>query len=247
MILILVVSDIHYDKTFYKGVDQSKAWEWLLSIVDYHKPKYLLSLGDWGYGASQRDFIELVSRVRVYTIYGNHDDLDMLKSIRNIDDTPILLKDAEIKNIDGLIVAGINGVTATKRTEKKKVPRKKPDEFLGIARKIASSGFSIDILLIHEAPYLPDLFPQIVKREGILKALESIKIVKPKLVFHGHMHSGCFKTKMIGEETRYIYIDSSQNERCYIVINNRESNIDVEVWRDLNREAEICSIGRDLP
>ena len=44
----MIVSDLHYDKRIYRGVYESKAWEWLLNIVNYHKPNLLISLGDWG-------------------------------------------------------------------------------------------------------------------------------------------------------------------------------------------------------
>ena len=29
---VLVISDLHYDKRVFRGVDESRAWEWLLSI-----------------------------------------------------------------------------------------------------------------------------------------------------------------------------------------------------------------------
>jgi hypothetical protein len=45
---VLVISDLHYEKIFYHGVDESKAWGWPLSIVDYHEPDILLGGGDWG-------------------------------------------------------------------------------------------------------------------------------------------------------------------------------------------------------
>jgi len=43
---IMVISDLHYDKRIFKGIDESRAWEWLLSIVDYYGPDYLLSCED---------------------------------------------------------------------------------------------------------------------------------------------------------------------------------------------------------
>ena len=44
---VMIISDLHYDKRVFKGVDESRAGGWLLGIVDYHKPDLLVSLGDW--------------------------------------------------------------------------------------------------------------------------------------------------------------------------------------------------------
>ncbi len=44
---VMVISDLHYDRRVYKGVDESRAWDWLLSVIDNHRPDLLISLGDW--------------------------------------------------------------------------------------------------------------------------------------------------------------------------------------------------------
>jgi len=53
---IMVISDLHYDKRIFKGVDESKAWSWLVEVVDYHKPDLLLSCGDWGSAINSEEF-----------------------------------------------------------------------------------------------------------------------------------------------------------------------------------------------
>jgi len=30
---ILIISDLHYDRRIFQGIDESKAWRWLLDIV----------------------------------------------------------------------------------------------------------------------------------------------------------------------------------------------------------------------
>jgi len=45
---VLIISDLHYEYKIHKGIDESKAWDWLLPIIDYHKPDLLLSGDDWG-------------------------------------------------------------------------------------------------------------------------------------------------------------------------------------------------------
>jgi len=101
-------------------------------------------------------------------------------------------------------------------------------EFLEYAKKL--EGKDIDILLIHETPYLPELFPFMRDDFASRTALEAVKIVKPKIVFNGHMHSGGFKMYRFGFGVKNIYIDSSQVSRHYIVLYTKEMRL--EIWRD---------------
>ncbi|GAY25389.1 metallophosphoesterase [Desulfurococcaceae archaeon AG1] len=229
---IMVICDLHYDKRIYKGFDEGRAWEWLLSIVDYHSPEYLLSCGDWGHTVNEAEFYELLRRTVVLTIYGNHENMDVLTRLYNIrakEYLPVLMDDGRVYDIGGLRVTGISGIISTGRRQRKGVPRRKPEEFLEIARRLADQ--EIDILLIHETPYLPNLFPFMVEGIGSKTALEAIKIIRPMLVINGHMHSGGFKTHELPWGSKYIYIDSSQQNRHYIIINN----IEIEIWRDLEK------------
>ncbi len=61
---VMIISDLHYDKRVFHGIDESKAWEGLLNIVDYHRPDLLISLGDWGKAINEAEFYELLKRVR---------------------------------------------------------------------------------------------------------------------------------------------------------------------------------------
>lgn len=155
---IMVVSDLHYDKHVFEGVDESRAWEWLLLIVDYHKPDLLLSCGDWGAAINFEEFYELLRKTIVLSIYGNHENMDVLTKLRNVrSDLPVLMKDGKIYEVGGLRIAGINGIIASKKKVKKGVPRKVVEDFLDTANRLR--GEKVDILLIHETPYLPNLFP----------------------------------------------------------------------------------------
>lgn len=62
---VMVISDLHYDKHIFEGVDESRAWEWLLSMVDYHKPDILLSCGDGGTAINFEEFYELLKKIIV--------------------------------------------------------------------------------------------------------------------------------------------------------------------------------------
>jgi Icc-related predicted phosphoesterase len=233
---ILAICDLHYDKRVFGGFDEGRAWEWLLSIVDYHSPEYLLSCGDWGEAVNEAEFYMLLRRAIVLTIYGNHEKMDVLSKLYNVRSNsylPVLMEDGRIYDVGDLRVAGINGLIAKERKHREGVPRKAPEEFLEIAGRVAGSG--VDVLLIHETPYLLSLFPFMEEGLGSRTSLKAVEMIKPRLVINGHMHSGGFKTHEFPWGSRYIYIDSSQQNRHYLVMRSGESSIEVEVWRDLEK------------
>lgn len=124
---VMVISDLHYDKRVYKGVDESRAWFWLMNIVDYHKPDLLLSCGDWGAGVNLEEFYELLKKTVVLTIYGNHENMDVLSKPYNVKTSeylPVLMEDGKVYEFNNLKIAGINGIIAKKRRFKKGVPRR---------------------------------------------------------------------------------------------------------------------------
>ncbi len=90
----------------------------------------------------------------------------------------------------------------------------------------------IDILLIHEAPYLPRLFPFMRDSIASRAVLEAIRIIKPKLVINGHMHSGGYKTYSFSFGTKYVYIDSSQAEGHYLILKPENKSIIIGVWEE---------------
>ena len=229
---VLVISDLHYDKRVFHGVDESRAWEWLLSIVDYHKPDFLISCGDWGTAINFEESYELLKKTIVLSIYGNHENMNVLVKLYNVKSDrylPVLMEDGKIYEVCGLRIVGINGIIASKRKVKKGVPRKVVEDFLDIADRLR--GENVDILLIHETPYLPNLFPFMRDSEGSRTVLRVIQAISPKIVFNGHMHYGGYKTCRIGKSV-YIYIDSSQKHRHYAVLSSN-SPLEVEIWRNL--------------
>jgi len=188
---ILAISDLHYERRVFHGVDESRAWDWLMGVVENHSPDAVLSCDDWDTAVNEREFYELLRRTLVLTIYGNHENVGVLTRLYNIRTgsyLPVLIEDGKIYDVGGIKVAGINGIISEKRKIRKGVPRKTPEEFLKVARKLA--GKEIDVILMHETPYLPDLFPFMRKTTAALTALEAVRIVMPKLLINGHIHSG---------------------------------------------------------
>ena len=90
----------------------------MLSIVDYHKPDLLVSLGDWGEDISETKFYELLKKVRVWSIYGNHENLEVISRMYNVLDEvfePVLMGDGEVREFAGLRFGAINGIVALRR------------------------------------------------------------------------------------------------------------------------------------
>lgn len=235
---LLVISDLHYEKKTFHGIDESQAWNWLLTIVDYHKPEVILSAGDWGTAVSWEDFENLLEKTVVLSIYGNHDNVSLLAELLNKryrHRTPVLVEDGEIYEIAGLRIAGINGIISYKDRTGKHMHRRKPEDFLSAAEKL--KGKKIDILLIHETPYLPSLFPFMSNTLGAKIALEVTRKIKPKLVINGHMHSGGYKTYTFPFGTNYIYICTDQKHRHYLILDT--SNPSLQVWNDWTLVSEV--------
>ena len=228
----MIISDLHYDKRVYEGVDQSKAWEWLLGIVDYHKPDLLISLGDWGEAVNEIEFYELLKRVRVWSVYGNHENLEVLRNMCNIltgNYEPVLMEDSEIREFAGLRFGAINGIIALRRREKKGIPRKKPEEFIEYGKRLSGK---IDILLLHDSPYVPEYKGKIANDVRTQAVGIAIFEAKPRITLCGHLHLSPYTIYEFEYGALYIRIDSSQKHRCYAIFypNNRK----LEVWKDSN-------------
>jgi len=229
---IMTISNLHYDKRVFKGVDESRAWEWLLSIVDYHKPDLLLSCGDWGTAINFGKFYDLLKKTIVLSIYGNHENMDVLTTLYNIrtgNYLPVLIEDGKIYEFADLRIAGISGIIASKKKVKKGVSRKTVEECLEAAERL--KGKDIDVLLMHETPYLPELFPFMRDSFSSRTALRVVEIIRPRIVVNGHMHSGCFKTYTFSWGTKYVYVSSDQREKCYLILHTNNS-VKLKVWKD---------------
>jgi len=199
----LFVSDLHCE-------DTEEQWDWFFDVVDKEGADVVLSAGDWGQCNKPR-LHELLDKVKVYTIYGNHDDVKYLASLKNNDGSNVLLV-ADWTVLEGLIVGGISGIVSPKKRIKDGVPRSSPEEFVEKARRLEYAH----ILLLHEAPYIPSLF-KVWRSAGSLKALEVLKMIKPRILLQGHLHQGPVK---IGEYdgTVIVHVDSSIKSRGYAVL-----------------------------
>jgi len=169
----LVVGDMHGQmETVWKAVEEER-------------PDLLICVGDWGDPGqiAPQEYQSLLERLTVYTVYGNHDDMELLKALRNRDGSPVLLPHGEFVEVQGVRIAGISGIWAKSR--------KKPyyitdEEVVTIAQKLA--GKNVTILVTHGCPVgLADETPK-GTHGGQRCFLDAFKIVNPKAHLCGHLH-----------------------------------------------------------
>ncbi|QIW22840.1 metallophosphoesterase [Sulfolobus sp. S-194] len=195
--MILLISDLHKSLD---SLEEMESVKWLLSILDELEPDYLISAGDWGEGMSRDDFSNILSRTRLITVYGNHENFSIIKSFS--------IRDGQIIRVGNMRITGINGLIGENKDY-----GIKPEKFLRIISKLRD----IDILISHQPPYLPEIYPKMRYNEAAELMLQALEEVKPKLHFNGHMTGGCYSYYEF-EWGKYLRVDSSSRFRCYAVI-----------------------------
>ena len=203
-----------------------------MGIVDYHKPDLLISLGDWGEAVNEEEFFELLRKVRVWSIYGNHENMEVLRRMYNVltgKYEPILIEDSEVREFSGLKFGAINGIVALRRRTKKGVPRKKPEEFIEYAKKLKGR---MDVLLLHDSSKLPLEDYKFMRYDAATHAVGiAIYKARPKLVMCGHLHiEKPYTIYKYEHGTLYVRIDSSQKHRAYVSLYTGSRRL--EIWRD---------------
>jgi Icc-related predicted phosphoesterase len=207
----------------HKGIDQSVSLNWLHKIVDKAQPEVLVGLGDWGYAWKLEDWEELLNRIKIHTVYGNHDNFPLLKSLRNSNGLTVLAEDGEIREIGGLRFGFINGIINEKYAEKEGVPRKTSLFFVQIAECLRY----VNVLCTHESPVLPDYGDRITRTVGTEAARKAVEVSQPDLAVSGHLHLSCAYTVSSIGTTTVVRIDSSQQERYYAIIEPEKQVIQI--------------------
>lgn len=215
---ILLVSDIHKSYRFYKQIDETIAIDWLLYIIDKEKPDVLISAGDWDEGVTEEDFYEIERRVKLFTVYGNHENFPIIK--------PRAMVDGKIYEIGGLAIAGINGLIG-----EGKIFNIPPDKAENIARKIKRklNNKRLDILIAHQPPYLPEVYPDMREDEGSVLMYKIMEELRPRIFFNGHMTGGPYSYYELSF-TKYLRVDSSQVYKCYAILDIETKEI--TIYRD---------------
>lgn len=153
--------------------------------VGVSKPDLVLSCGDWGDPGevSHAELQQILAIAPVLTVYGNHDDLELLSSTMNVDGSPILLSPGEVRGIAGLRFAGISGIWAKSHRK----PHYITDE--DVAHQAALiAGRGVDVLLTHGCPIgLADAVPG-GRRGGQRCFLNAYHAIIPRVHLCGHLH-----------------------------------------------------------
>jgi Icc-related predicted phosphoesterase len=215
----MMVSDIHYNKKSFHGQDQSKAFDWLYRIVEKEKPDLLLSAGDFGGDSNPELFLPIVRSTYLLTIYGNHDNVELIQTLRNRDGSLCLLQDGLVRSHENLKIAGINGNIAR---IKRKIHQKTVEEVREIISKYAQLMKTIDVFVTHEAP-----MHELISREkttlGHEIFNEAIQEIKPKVHLCGHVHIPSQILRM--NNTSLVNLDSSTRHQEYVLAEYKEKEI----------------------
>jgi len=216
---ILMVSDLHYSIRPFRGRDESKIFEALYQAVEAEKPDFTLSAGDFGEEATEEMFRPIFKQSYFLTTYGNHDNADLIKSLRNGDGSPCWLSDGNIREWQGLRIGAINGNIALR---KRKPHHHTIEEVEQLIQVYVKRG-RIDMLVTHEAPKHPLL--KSLGYEVLNKALENLK---PKIHLCGHIHIPSQTMEING--TMLVSLDSSMKNRNYAtVVFDQEKFHDIQI------------------
>jgi Icc-related predicted phosphoesterase len=171
---ILVVSDLHGD------VDACRR------AIEFVRPELILCCGDWGDAdqVTETDLLDLLDIAPIYTTFGNHDPLELLARLRNLDGSAVLLEQGAVHQFADLRLAAIGGIWAKSHAK----PHYVTDADVALAAaRIARSG-PVDILLTHACPIgLADLTPT-GRHGGHRSFLDASNVIKPRLHLCGHLH-----------------------------------------------------------
>jgi Icc-related predicted phosphoesterase len=187
--------------------------DWLPDFLDQHRPDLLLCVGDWGDPGqlSESQFQAVLARVPTLSIWGNHDDRELLARLRNRDGTPVLLEDGAVRQFGGIGVAGISGIWAKTRlgarltAQWEKARHRDPDltleawldgrppppyvtdEVVAAAANVLAQQ-PVDVLITHGCPVgLADLTPG-GGRGGQRCFRLALEQIRPRIHLCGHLH-----------------------------------------------------------
>jgi len=166
---VLVFSDLHGEKKHKK----------LLSFIKGETWDVAFGLGDFGSKFTATCYKDVIKLPRIYTIYGNHDNVDEIKSYSG------WLKDG-YHLIDGLNVFALNGVWGNRGLP----------YHITVPQILPLMTMECDLLITHEHPYGLSYN----HHDGTFKFMEDhgwheeflnavIKVLKPKLWLYGHSYT----------------------------------------------------------
>lgn len=150
-------------------------------------PDALLCVGDWGDPGeiAPAEWDRILSTVpTVLTVFGNHDHLPFLHTLRNRDGSTVLLAQGECRVLGNITVAGVSGIWA----KSNRLPHYITDEQVQGWADALAAGTPVDILLTHGCPVgISDR--TLSGRPGGQKCFRDLlHTVRPQVYLCGHLH-----------------------------------------------------------
>lgn len=170
---ILAISDMHGNlKKIFDAIHESK-------------PDLILSCGDWGDNGSFNvdEFRAILNEATVFSVFGNHDDMEFLSGAVNTDGSHVLLPQGQISECNGLQVFGISGIWAKSH---KKPYYVTDEDVAGFVSNVG--GQHVDILMSHGCAIgIADTVGG--RRGGQRCFLDAFHATTPRLYLCGHLHA----------------------------------------------------------
>lgn len=186
----------------------------LFRLLDSEKPDGVLGVGDWGDAGqiTPETWDALLSRVPVATVFGNHDDIPYLASLKNHDGSPVLLPQGKAGSFGDMTLAGVSTVAPVKSIiaaasfcglrlaaisgiwakSHKKDYWVTDEDVTGWAKhlqtEIANGAPALDVLLTHGCP-IGVADRTVSGRPGGQRCfLGLLQAVRPQVYLCGHLH-----------------------------------------------------------
>ena len=222
---VMIMADLHFALKEHRGIFEGEAFKWLIHTIKGFRPDVLILLGDMDWAWTFENWTELTELVTCHAIYGNHDNLHLLKQIKNKDGTSVLKKDGERVIINGFIFGFLNGIVSRTKRIKDGIPRQTPEMYLVKGKALKG----VDVLCTHESPWIEEYGDYYHRGRddtgevfGIDILRDIILSIQPVLSFGGHL-SGAYSVGQIGKTTA-VKTDSSPRDKHFAILSLTDEN-----------------------
>jgi hypothetical protein len=145
-------------------MEEMNSVKWLLNVLDELKPDYLIGAGDAGEATTADGFSEILTRARLITVNGNHENFTIIKNLSIRDEQVVRFGELRVSRINGLIGYDEDyGIPAGR--------------FMRIVNKIKG----VDILVTHQPPYIPELYPNMRDNEPAILMTQTLEQIRPRI------------------------------------------------------------------
>lgn len=90
--------------------------------------------------------------------------------------------------------------------------------------RIVNKIKGVDILVTHQPPYIPELYPNMRDNEPAILMTQALEQIRPRLHFSAHMTGGCYSYYEF-KWGKYLRVDTSARFRCYALTDGRDVTV----------------------